>query len=177
MIKELLDTRIRPTVMEDGGDIAFVSFDPDTGDRITSLFKFLIFSRSSAAVSHRCVCYLSIERRHIEARSWKYDEILHPRNHRRNSSYLIHKNGRFSYRPKLITPLNVLKVGKAVDLNADIDVLQKYEIQNCLFETWSCKENYPLSDKLSLLELVVIVFASKDNGACFSSVIIDKRDI
>merc|ERR1712037_33257 len=31
MIKELLDTRIRPTVMEDGGDIAFVSFDPDTG--------------------------------------------------------------------------------------------------------------------------------------------------
>lgn len=27
MIKELLDTRIRPTVMEDGGDIRFVSFD------------------------------------------------------------------------------------------------------------------------------------------------------
>lgn len=31
MIKELLDTRIRPTVMEDGGDINFISFDPDTG--------------------------------------------------------------------------------------------------------------------------------------------------
>jgi len=31
MIKELLDTRIRPTVMEDGGDIGFISFDPDTG--------------------------------------------------------------------------------------------------------------------------------------------------
>lgn len=26
MIKELLDTRIRPTVQEDGGDITFVSF-------------------------------------------------------------------------------------------------------------------------------------------------------
>ena len=26
MIKELLDTRIRPTVMEDGGDLIFVSF-------------------------------------------------------------------------------------------------------------------------------------------------------
>lgn len=27
MIKELLDTRIRPTVQEDGGDIIFMSFD------------------------------------------------------------------------------------------------------------------------------------------------------
>lgn len=26
MIKELLDTRIRPTVQEDGGDLTFVSF-------------------------------------------------------------------------------------------------------------------------------------------------------
>ena len=31
MIKELLDTRIRPTVQEDGGDVQFVSFDPVTG--------------------------------------------------------------------------------------------------------------------------------------------------
>ena len=31
MIKELLDTRIRPAVAEDGGDIAFASFDPATG--------------------------------------------------------------------------------------------------------------------------------------------------
>jgi len=31
MIKELLDTRIRPTVMDDGGDIKFISFDPETG--------------------------------------------------------------------------------------------------------------------------------------------------
>ena len=31
MIKELLDTRIRPTVQEDGGDITFVDFDSDTG--------------------------------------------------------------------------------------------------------------------------------------------------
>lgn len=31
MIKELLDTRIRPAVAEDGGDIAFAGFDPGTG--------------------------------------------------------------------------------------------------------------------------------------------------
>jgi len=31
MIKELLDTRIRPTVMEDGGDIIFKGFDSETG--------------------------------------------------------------------------------------------------------------------------------------------------
>ena len=33
MIKELLDTRIRPTVMEDGGDIRYMGFDHDTGMR------------------------------------------------------------------------------------------------------------------------------------------------
>jgi len=31
MIKELLETRIRPAVMEDGGDIMFVGFEEDTG--------------------------------------------------------------------------------------------------------------------------------------------------
>lgn len=31
MIKELLDTRIRPTVMQDGGDIMYRGFDHDTG--------------------------------------------------------------------------------------------------------------------------------------------------
>src|SRR4029078_8205656 len=30
-IKELLDTRIRPAVAQDGGDILFNRFDPDTG--------------------------------------------------------------------------------------------------------------------------------------------------
>ncbi|OLY78562.1 NifU-like protein [Smittium mucronatum] len=30
-IKELLDTRIRPSIMEDGGDLEFVSFDKSTG--------------------------------------------------------------------------------------------------------------------------------------------------
>lgn len=34
MIKELLETRIRPAVMEDGGDIQYQGFDPDTG-RVT----------------------------------------------------------------------------------------------------------------------------------------------
>lgn len=31
MIKELLETRIRPAVQEDGGDIFFVAFDEATG--------------------------------------------------------------------------------------------------------------------------------------------------
>ena len=31
MIKELLETRIRPAVMEDGGDIVFKDFDTDSG--------------------------------------------------------------------------------------------------------------------------------------------------
>ncbi|XP_066920049.1 NFU1 iron-sulfur cluster scaffold homolog, mitochondrial-like [Clytia hemisphaerica] len=31
LIKELLDTRIRPTVQEDGGDIIFKGFDPESG--------------------------------------------------------------------------------------------------------------------------------------------------
>jgi Fe-S cluster biogenesis protein NfuA len=31
MVKELLETRIRPAVQEDGGDVAFRTFDPDTG--------------------------------------------------------------------------------------------------------------------------------------------------
>jgi Fe-S cluster biogenesis protein NfuA len=31
MIKELLETRIRPAVQEDGGDIFFEGFDEDTG--------------------------------------------------------------------------------------------------------------------------------------------------
>mmetsp|Transcript_10272 Transcript_10272/g.22035 ORF Transcript_10272/g.22035 Transcript_10272/m.22035 type:complete len:310 (-) Transcript_10272:367-1296(-) len=31
MIKELLETRIRPAVQEDGGDIVYRGFDPDTG--------------------------------------------------------------------------------------------------------------------------------------------------
>ncbi|KAK7368617.1 hypothetical protein VNO80_10645 [Phaseolus coccineus] len=31
MIKELLETRIRPAVQDDGGDIVYIGFDPDTG--------------------------------------------------------------------------------------------------------------------------------------------------
>lgn len=31
MIKELIFTRIRPAIQEDGGDLEFVRFDPDTG--------------------------------------------------------------------------------------------------------------------------------------------------
>ena len=31
MIKELLETRIRPAVQEDGGDIVFRTWDPESG--------------------------------------------------------------------------------------------------------------------------------------------------
>ena len=31
MIKELMESRIRPAVQEDGGDIFYMGFDPDTG--------------------------------------------------------------------------------------------------------------------------------------------------
>lgn len=31
MIKELIETRIRPAVQEDGGDIVFISFNKETG--------------------------------------------------------------------------------------------------------------------------------------------------
>jgi Fe-S cluster biogenesis protein NfuA len=31
LIKELLDTRIRPAVQDDGGDISFIDFDEDSG--------------------------------------------------------------------------------------------------------------------------------------------------
>jgi Fe-S cluster biogenesis protein NfuA len=37
LIKELLDTRIRPAVQDDGGDINFVSFDEETGVVVVQL--------------------------------------------------------------------------------------------------------------------------------------------
>jgi len=49
-IKELLDTRIRPTVQEDGGDIRFVSFDEDTGLVVVKL-QGACTSCSSSAVT------------------------------------------------------------------------------------------------------------------------------
>lgn len=37
MIKELLETRIRPAIQEDGGDIVFKTFEEDTGTVIVKL--------------------------------------------------------------------------------------------------------------------------------------------
>lgn len=37
MIKELLETRIRPAVMEDGGDIVFQGFDEETGQVVLKM--------------------------------------------------------------------------------------------------------------------------------------------
>lgn len=37
MIKELLDTRIRPAVQEDGGDIQYISFAESTGQLLVKL--------------------------------------------------------------------------------------------------------------------------------------------
>jgi hypothetical protein len=42
MIKELLETRIRPAVQEDGGDIVFRGFEEDTG---TVLVKLVVRRR------------------------------------------------------------------------------------------------------------------------------------
>ena len=36
-IKEVLGSRIRPTVQEDGGDVRFVSFDKETGKLVLRL--------------------------------------------------------------------------------------------------------------------------------------------
>ena len=36
-IKEVLGSRIRPTVQEDGGDVRFVSFDEETGKLVLRL--------------------------------------------------------------------------------------------------------------------------------------------
>lgn len=40
MIKELLDTRIRPTVQEDGGDIVFIVSPKHLRYRVEQSFKF-----------------------------------------------------------------------------------------------------------------------------------------
>jgi len=42
MIKELLETRIRPAVQEDGGDIVYKGFDPDSG---TVTLKMMVSGR------------------------------------------------------------------------------------------------------------------------------------
>ena len=39
MIKELLDTRVRPTIMEDGGDIEYKGFDGDGSGMVKLLLK------------------------------------------------------------------------------------------------------------------------------------------
>jgi hypothetical protein len=41
MIKELLETRIRPAVQEDGGDIRYIGFEPETGVVRLELFRIL----------------------------------------------------------------------------------------------------------------------------------------
>lgn len=47
MIKELLDTRIRPTVQEDGGDITFVSFNDGVVQlRMQVIIRFIFFFSS-----------------------------------------------------------------------------------------------------------------------------------
>lgn len=45
MIKELLETRIRPAVQEDGGDIVYKGFDPDSG---TVTLKMMVSGRQSS---------------------------------------------------------------------------------------------------------------------------------
>ncbi len=53
MIKELIETRIRPAVQEDGGDIQYRSFDPDTGVVIVKMMVRLRCDRQGE--SGRCL--------------------------------------------------------------------------------------------------------------------------
>lgn len=50
MIKELLETRIRPAVAEDGGDVLFVSFEEDIG-RVTLKMQGACSGCPSSAVT------------------------------------------------------------------------------------------------------------------------------
>ncbi|EKX40795.1 hypothetical protein GUITHDRAFT_158274 [Guillardia theta CCMP2712] len=50
MIKELLDTRIRPAVQDDGGDISFIGFDEETG-RVTVRLQGACSTCSSSKVT------------------------------------------------------------------------------------------------------------------------------
>lgn len=59
MIKELLDTRIRPAVRDDGGDIVYKGFDPDSG---TVYLKMQV-----VAVSHCINAPQSVPRVHVQA--------------------------------------------------------------------------------------------------------------
>jgi Fe-S cluster biogenesis protein NfuA len=54
MIKELLETRIRPAVQEDGGDIVYRGFDPDSG---TVTLKMMVRAAQPGALcawGHGC---------------------------------------------------------------------------------------------------------------------------
>lgn len=51
MIKELLETRIRPAVQEDGGDIVYKGFDPDSGT-VTLKMMVSAVGGASRARSH-----------------------------------------------------------------------------------------------------------------------------
>jgi Fe-S cluster biogenesis protein NfuA len=52
MIKELLETRIRPAVQEDGGDIVYRGFDPDSG---TVTLKMMV----RCCNCNSCICILA----------------------------------------------------------------------------------------------------------------------
>jgi Fe-S cluster biogenesis protein NfuA len=55
MIKELLDSRIRPTIMEDGGDIDYVGFDAASGVLRVRLRGSCVGCSSSSATLKRGV--------------------------------------------------------------------------------------------------------------------------
>lgn len=47
MIKELLETRIRPAVQEDGGDIVYQGFEEDTGTVILKMMVSMLLVRAA----------------------------------------------------------------------------------------------------------------------------------
>lgn len=79
MIKELLDSRIRPTVQEDGGDVIFVvrsSFITNNETKFTR--KSLVFCRWNCEIeTARFVYILSQFDHHIEKWNSKYASILY----------------------------------------------------------------------------------------------------
>lgn len=70
MIKELIETRIRPAVQEDGGDIFYAGFDPDTGTVRVRMAGSCVGCPSSTATLRNGVenmlCHYIPEVKHIE---------------------------------------------------------------------------------------------------------------
>lgn len=78
MIKELLETRIRPAVQEDGGDIVYKGFDPDSGTvtlkmmvSATPPIICLVYTKAAGHSLH-CLGGASPARSHAQGRTQRH---------------------------------------------------------------------------------------------------------